>query len=70
MSDNKYVVKKQCGACLHLIFKDHKHHEGRCSISGWDMHFEDICLCYEYIDNPDNLRKVTWRLNNGTTTEC
>jgi hypothetical protein len=44
MSDKKYYIfMKQCGTCSHLIFKDHKHHEGRCSMSGCYKNFEDLC---------------------------
>lgn len=32
-----------CSRCTHLIFKDYEHHEGRCSITGSDHKFEDMC---------------------------
>lgn len=32
-----------CYKCTHLIFKDHKRLSGRCSITGLDHNFEDIC---------------------------
>ena len=32
-----------CRRCKHLIFKDYEHHEGRCSITGLDHKFEDMC---------------------------
>lgn len=70
MSDKRYVFKKQCGTCSHLIFKDHKHREGRCSISGCDKHFEDLCEFSHNIDR-EAFEAVTWKgENNGTTTEC
>ena len=61
MSDKRYVFKKLCGTCPHLIFKDYEHHEGRCSISGCNKHFETLC---DYSHNIERDR----RLNNGTTT--
>lgn len=39
--DSSDVYK--CCRCMHLIFKDYEHHEGRCSITGLDHKFEDIC---------------------------
>ena len=35
--------KQTCSYCKHLIFKDYEHHEGRCSITGLDHNFEDMC---------------------------
>lgn len=70
MSDKRYVFKKQCGTCSHLIFKDHKHHEGRCSISGCYKNFESLCIYSLNIDR-EAFEAVTWKgENNGTITEC
>lgn len=77
MSEKRYVFKKQCGTCSHLIFKDHKHHEGRCSISGCDKKFESLCEFSHNIDRgtcqvifTERESGREWRLNHGTTTEC
>lgn len=41
--NKEYPLDTKCRYCKHLIFKDYEHMQGRCSITGIDHNFEDIC---------------------------
>ena len=43
--DNPVKVKEDtCGACHHLIFKDHRHREGLCNLCRLHRCFDDRCV--------------------------